>query len=148
MASGLTNYGEDQVNDALFGGDSMGGTATSTAPGTWYIGLMTAAAGEAGGGTELAIGTNGYARIAVVNNVTNFPASSGGSKTNGVDLLSAISSGAWGGGANIVGIAFFDAATAGNMWAYADIAAGNQQAITGANQRWSLPAGSLTLTQD
>lgn len=141
MASGFADYGENKGLDAIYGGVSMGGGAASTAPTTWYIGLFTAAAGESGGGTEVTGGN--YSRIAVTNNTTNFPSASGGSKTNGVAFTSAVSSASWG---TIVGIGIHDASTAGNMWAYADIAGGDQQNINAANQQWSLPIGALTLT--
>jgi hypothetical protein len=61
-----------------------------------------------------------------------------------VDIESGVSTGAQG---NTVAIGFFDDPAAGNMWAYADIAVGDQHNIDGSNQVWSLPAGSLTLTQ-
>lgn len=138
MASGYTDYGENKVLDAVFGAVALG------APATWYIALFTAAPGEAGGGTEVSTTGTNYARIPVTNNTTNFPAGAGGSKTNGTAITSNVSSAAWG---TIVAIAFFDAATGGNMWAYADIAVGDQQNINAANQQWSLPAGNLTLQQ-
>lgn len=141
MASGLTDYGEDKVNDAVFSAAALG------APATFHLALMTAAGNETagvGGGTEATGG--GYARIAVTNNATNFPASSGGSKTNGAAFTSATSSGAWSSSAAIVQIRFMDASSGGNCWAYADIDAGNQQAITAANQQWSIPSGQLTLS--
>lgn len=135
MASGFADYGENKTIDAVYGGVALG------APATWYLGLFTAAAGESGGGTE--VSGNNYSRIAATNNTTNFPSASNGSKTNGTALTSAVSSGSWG---TIVGIGFFDASTGGNMWAYADIAGGDQQNINAANQQWSLPIGNLTLT--
>ncbi len=133
MASGYTDYGENIALDRVFG---------SGDPVTWYIARFSVSPGEAGGGTELTGG--GYARIAVANDAVNWPAASGGAKSNGQEIKSDPSTGAQG---TTVAIAFMDAATLGNMWAYADIAAADQQNIDGANQVWSLPAGSLTLTQ-
>lgn len=141
MASGLTDFGEDKVLDSLYSATALG------APATFHIALMTAAGNETaglGGGTEATGG--GYARIAVTNNATNFPASSGGSKTNGTAFSSATSTGAWSSSAAIVQIRLMDASSGGNCWAYADIDVGNQQAITAANQVFQIPASQLTLS--
>ncbi len=142
MASGHSDQVENKILDKLYGRTDF------TPPATYYIGLFTASPSDAGGGTELTIGTNRYARIAVTNDTTNFPAAAAGSKTNGVAFTSAVSTGAWGSGAAIVAVGFFDAASAGTMWDWGDIPVGNQQSITGANQQWSLPVGALTLTEN
>jgi len=141
MASGHSDQVENKILDKLYGRTDF------TPPATYYIGLFTASPNDAGGGTELTIGTNGYARIAVTNDATNFPAAVSGSKSNGVAFTSAVSTGAWGAGP-IVAVGLFDAATGGTMWDWGDIPAGNQQQITGANQQWSLPVGALTLTEN
>jgi hypothetical protein len=47
-------------------------TNTATRPTAWYVGLFTAAPSDTGGGTE--VSGNGYARVAITNNATNFPA--------------------------------------------------------------------------
>ena len=136
MASGFTDFGENKVNDAVYGNNALG------QPATWYIALTTTAPGESSGGTEVSGGN--YARIPVTNNTTNFPNGTNGSKTNGTAITSNVSSAAWG---TIIGIELWDSASGGNRWSYADIAAGDQQNINAANQQWSLPAGSLTLQQ-
>lgn len=65
--------------------------------GTVYIALHTSDPGEAGtGSTNEASGTN-YARVAVTNNDTNFPAASSGSKSNAVAIeFPTPGSGGWG----------------------------------------------------
>lgn len=54
----------------------------------------------------------GYARVAVTNNLTNFPTAAGGMKNMVTEQLFPISTADWG---TIVAMAIFDAAIAGNM---------------------------------
>jgi hypothetical protein len=56
--------------DSQFGGP--GGTATPWAPGTWYIGLSVAAPAADGAGFVEPTG-GAYARVASINNLTNWP---------------------------------------------------------------------------
>lgn len=69
MAGSLTNYGAKYMLDYFFG------ATANTTPGTWYFGLMTAAAApEAGTVTEVSTATwTNYDRVDVTNNTTNFP---------------------------------------------------------------------------
>lgn len=60
------------INDFYFGGAAL------TPPATFYVALFSVAPTVSGGGTEFSGG--GYARVAVTNNNTNFPASVSGSK--------------------------------------------------------------------
>ena len=79
--------------------------------------LFTAAPTDAGGGTEVTGGA--YARLAVTNNATNFPAAAAGAKSNGVDFTFVTAAGAnWG---TVVAFGIFDAASAGNMLTWADL---------------------------
>lgn len=64
----------DETLDAWLGSTALG-------PSTVYLALFTAAPSSAGGGTE--VSAMGYARPAVANNSTNFPAASGKTKNNG-----------------------------------------------------------------
>lgn len=114
MAQSLTNYGETKVLDALFGGAALG------APATWYLALFTASPTETG---SLAAEAANYTRLAVTNNLTNFPAAVAGApstKSNGADLVFAAASGATG---TVTHVGLMDASSAGNMWAYADVSA-------------------------
>lgn len=90
--------------------DHVLGNAAYSAPATVYISLHTADPGEAGAAAE-ASGVN-YARLAVTNNATNWPAASGGSKSNGT-LLTFATPGAGGWGL-ITHFAIWDAVSAGN----------------------------------
>lgn len=138
MAGSLTNFGEAKVLDALFGSSALG------TPASWYLALFTASPTETG---SLANEAANYARLAVANNATNFPAAVQGaptSKSNGVDFAFAAASGATG---TVTHVGLMDSATlgAGNCWAYFDVttpksyASGDIPVIT---------SGTLSLTAD
>jgi hypothetical protein len=72
--------------------DSLFGSGT---PATLYIALYTSAPSADGtGGTEVTGGS--YARAAVTNNSTNWPAAALGSKANGTAINFATASAGWG----------------------------------------------------
>lgn len=119
MASGKSTYLDNKVLDFMFSGNP--GSAL-TAPTTTYIGLFTATPNAGGGGTEVTGGA--YARFAVTANTTNYPAASGGSKSNNVVFTYPTATAAWG---TITGIGIYDAASAGNLLYFADLSA--QKAI-------------------
>ena len=83
--AGKSDYLENKVLDHVLGGGDY------TRPATVYIGLYTATPSDSGGGTEVA--GNGYDRADVTNNATNFPASSGGAKSNGTAITFAAACG-------------------------------------------------------
>lgn len=107
---GKSDYLENRVLDHF-----LGATA-STAPATVYVALYTTALNDASTGTTPSPGvevTGGsYARVAVTNNATNWPAASGGAKANGTAITFPAPSADWG---TIVGFAILDAATNGNI---------------------------------
>ena len=111
MAGSFSDYLEDELLDHVLGG------ADYARPATVYVGLYTAAPTDAGGGTEVA--GNNYARVSVTNNATNWPASSGGAKANGTAITFATPSGSWG---TVGAMGVFDASSAGNLLAWADLA--------------------------
>ncbi len=103
MAGSKSNYWEDAVLNLL--------RATNiTAPTTIYVGLMTAAPGETGPGTEVTGGA--YARTAVT-----FAAPAAGQVSNSAIVNFPTPSAGWG---TVVGWGLFDAATVGNMLYYSD----------------------------
>lgn len=59
-----------------------------------YIALYTSAPTDAGGGTEVSGGS--YARVGVTNNAVNWPAASGGSKSNGTVITFPAATANWG----------------------------------------------------
>lgn len=80
---------EDKVMNHILGGSDYSRLATV------YLALFTAAPTETGGGTE--VSGNGYTRLSIPNNATNFPASSGGQKSNGIAFtFTPASGGSWG----------------------------------------------------
>jgi len=113
MAGSFSDFLELELLDQVFS------AAAYTAPVTLYVGLSTAdPADDASGIAEPAGGD--YARVAVTNNDTNWPAASGGAKANGTAITFATATASWG-----VCTHFFisDALTEGNMLAHADLTA-------------------------
>lgn len=91
----------------------------SGSPATLYIGLFTAAPNADGtGGTEVTGGS--YARAAITNNSTEFPAASGGTKSNANAIDFAPASADWG---TIVAAVLFDALTGGNRYYFGNLTA-------------------------
>lgn len=101
----FTDYLENNVLNHIFGG------ADFTRPATLHVGLFTTLPNDAGTGGVEVTGA-GYARVAVTNNSTNFPAASGGSKSNGTQIQFAQATASWG---NVKGFGIFDASSGGNL---------------------------------
>lgn len=104
---GLSNYAEDLVLDWLFT------TASATRPTSWFVALYTVAPGEGGGGTEVSGGS--YVRQAVTFTVSGTAPTQAANST-AVEFPTATAS--WG---TVVAAAIFDASTAGNMLAFANL---------------------------
>lgn len=108
-ASPLSFFLRKQLLDALFGrGD------TYVIPSTLYFALMTAMpAGVDAAGTELTIGSNGYARVPVANSTTNFGSYTDGEGKNLTQITwPTVATAAW---ADVLGMAIYDAATSGQL---------------------------------
>jgi hypothetical protein len=138
MAGSFSDYLELELLDHVFG------NAAYTAPATIYVGLYTAAPTDAGGGTEVGTGTwTNYDRVDVTNNATNFPAAASGAKSNGtaISFGAATSSGA----VTVVAVGLFDANTAGNLLAWADLAT-NKTVNNGDTPSFAIGELDLTLT--
>jgi len=88
MAGSKSNYLENKVLDHVLGGGDY------TRPATVYVALYTVAPSDTGGGTEVTGGS--YARAAVTNNSTNWPAASGGEKSNGTEITFETATASWG----------------------------------------------------
>lgn len=138
-----SDYAENKVLDIV-------GGVTFTAPATLYIALYTTAVPSdastgttpAGGAVEVTGGS--YARQAVTNNATNFPAASAGSKSNGVAITwSTPPSANWG---VVVGFAICDALTLGNILYKGAISP--NKTINNGDPAPSFGIGALTLTED
>lgn len=129
-----SDYLENKVLDGVLGGPALSLAATV------YVALFTVAPSDAGGGTEVTGGS--YARVAVTNNATNFPAAAGGSKSNGTEITFVEATASWG---TIVASAVFDAASGGNMLLHGTVT--TPKAIeSGDTARF--PAGSIVYTED
>lgn len=135
MASGDSDYLENKLLDHVLGNTAF------TAPSPLFIALFTASPSDSGGGTEVTGGS--YARLSVTNNTTNFPAASGGSKSNGVTFsYSPNPSAGWG---TVVAVGIFDASTGGNLIKWGDLTTSK---TINSGDPVSFPSGSLVFTQD
>ncbi len=91
--------------------DHVWSNTAYVAPATLYVALSTADPLDDGSGLAEPVG-NAYARVAVPNNLTEWPAAAGGSKTHANNITFPVATGAWG---TITHFAVFDALTAGNQ---------------------------------
>ena len=129
MPGSFTDYLEDKVLRHVFANTAY------TAPTTLYVGLFTVAPTDTGGGTEVSGGA--YARQTMAFTVSgNNPTQA--TNTAAVEWPTAGTN--WG---TIVAAAVFDAASAGNMLAYADL---NSNKTISAGDVFRFPASSLTVT--
>ena len=133
MADNKSDYLELKLLDHVLGG------ADYVRPATVYFALYTAAPNDAGGGTEVSGGS--YARSAVTNNATNFPAASGGAKTNGTDINFATPSASWG---TITHMAVLDASSGGNYLYHGPLAVSK---VINSGDTVRIAAGDFDLTE-
>jgi hypothetical protein len=132
-----SDYLEAQILNHVLGG------TTFTKPATVHVALYTTAPTDAGGGTEVTGGA--YARVAVTNNATNFPAATGTSpttKTNGTAITFPQATANWG---TVVGWGIRDAATAGNLLYHGAV---SPTKAVNQNDTAEFAAGQLTITED
>ncbi len=108
----MSDYLENETLDHLLS------RATFTAATPLYYALFTTSPSDTGGGTEVAGGS--YVRQSKTNNATEFPAASGGSKSNGTAVNFGTATGNWG----AVGyMALIDNSAGGNyyFWGETDL---------------------------
>jgi len=129
-----SDYLESKVLDHLLG------RTTYTAPATVYVALYTTAPTDAGGGTEVSGG--GYARKAVTNDATNWPAASSSTKSNGTAIAFAEATADWG---TVVAFGLFDAAIDGNLLYWGEL---SQPVAVGSGVTATFAVGALTLIED
>ena len=122
----FTNFLETEILDHVFAG------AAYSAPSQHYLGLFTAAPGEAGGGTELS--GSAYVRKAV-----NF-STSGATTSNDAAIEFPTATGSWG---TVTHVGVFDAASSGNLMAYATLSS-SKAIATG--DVFRVPSGDLDIT--
>lgn len=111
----FSDYLENKVLDHVFGGGDY------TRAATLYIALLTATPTDASTGSTITEPSGGsYARVSVTNNATNFPAASGGSKSNGTTITFTTASASWG---TVTHVGILDASSAGNLLAWGALTA-------------------------
>lgn len=152
----LTDFAENRLTDWFFRGQALGITGASAGAGSGptalFIGLFTATPGEATAGTE--VSGNGYARVSVASNLTNWAgtqgagttvASSGSSGTtsnNSAITFPTPTPSGWG---TVVAVGIFDASTGGNLIAYGALTVSK---TVNSGDTVSFPAGSLQFQWD
>ena len=128
MAGSFSDYLEDKLLKHAFT------NTTYTPAATMYVGLYTAAPTDAGGGTQVSGGS--YARVSVSFSVSG----TGTLCTNSAAVEFTAATASWG---TIVAVGVFDASTAGNLLAWADLTV-NKTIDTG--DIFRIPAGDLDIT--
>lgn len=133
MAGFLTDYMNNKILDSVFG------AAAFAPPANLYLGLSQITANKLGVVTEPS--GAGYARVAVPNNLTNFPAASSGTKANAGQITFPNPTAGWG---TLQSLFVADAATGGNVLAVADLTTPQTIASAGAGPK--VAAGALFLS--
>jgi threonine dehydrogenase-like Zn-dependent dehydrogenase len=128
MAGSFSDYLEDKLLKHAFT------NTTYTPAANMYVGLYTAAPTDAGGGTQVSGGS--YARVSVAFTVSG--TSTLCTNSAAVEFTAATAS--WG---TIVAVGVFDASTAGNLLAWADLTV-NKTIDTG--DIFRIPTGDLDIT--
>ena len=129
----FADYLENEILDHVFGG------ADYSRPATLYVGLSTTTITDAGGNiTEPSGGS--YARVAVTNNDTNFPAASSGAKSNGTAISFTEATGSWG---TVTDFFIADASSGGNILAYGAL---DESKIVSSGETISFAVGALDIT--
>lgn len=125
---GFTYFLDNKLLDHVFGNTSY------SVPSTLYIGLSTTTPTQSGSNFTEPSG-NGYARVAVTNNSSNFPPASNGTKSNATAITFPQATGNWG---TVTHFGIFDAATGGNLLAWGAL---NQSKTISAGDTPYFPAG-------
>ena len=131
----FTDFLENELLDHVLGPGSY------AAPATVYVALSTTTPTDAGGNfTEP--GGFGYARVAVTNNATEWPAAVGGSKSNANPITFPEASGSWG---TVTYFGIWDSSVGGNVLM---IGALTTPKAVGAGDTLVFNASGITVTLD
>lgn len=133
MATFKSTYLANLVLEAVLGAAAFPNIANV------YAALMTAAPTAEGGGTELAY--TDYARVAGA----SFAAAAGGVKATS-QQINFPPAGAGATSAQVIGVAFYDAAVAGHLLYYTDLAEQYRKTYE-QNDQPIIPAGALSVTE-
>ena len=138
MAGSKSNYLENAILDHILGGPDY------TRPATVYVALFTDSNTQTqrDANTVTEVSGSAYARVSVTNNSTNWPAASGGSKSNGTAITFPTPTGSWG---TVTAFGIYDASTGGNLLHHGDLTA--SQAVASGNTV-SYAIGALVITED
>lgn len=138
MAGSKSDYLENAMLDGVLGGPAF------TLPTTVYVALSTAAYSDAATGAAMTeVAGNGYARVAVTNNATNWPGASSGSKSNGVSFTFPAATGAgWG---TVTAFYICDALSGGNVLYGGDLTIA--RSVSGGDTA-SFAVGAITITEN
>lgn len=113
MAGTWGDYMENGVLNHVFG------ASTFTPATNIHFGLSSTDPGDDGSGVTEPSGGS-YARVQVANNLTNFPAASGGAKSNGTAITFPTATASWG---SLGYFCLYDAASGGNFLGGGSLAA-------------------------
>lgn len=130
----LGNYTENAFLNHMYGSEDY------TPAATLYISAHTADPGETGTNGE--VSGNNYARVAVTNNLTNWPAASNGSKSNGDTITFPTPSGTWG---PLTHLGVWDAASGGNFLGGNALDTPTASVVSGDTVQFDASALTLTL---
>ena len=144
--SALSDYLENKIIDWLLRGQ------TFTPPATVYVGLLTVAPSDAGGGTEVTGGS--YTRVAVASSLANWAGSqsagsttassgTGGTTSNNAAVTFPAPTANWG---TVVAFGVYDASSAGNLLFYASLT--TSKTINTGDAAPSFAAGARTFQAD
>jgi hypothetical protein len=132
-----SDYLENALLDHVLGGGDY------TRPATVYVGLWTAALDDAStGSTAGEVSGGSYARVAVTNNATNWPAAASGAKSNGTAITFPQASADWG---TVTHFAILDAAAGGNILYWGALT--NSKTIQNGDTA-EFAVGDLDITED
>lgn len=135
MAGTFGDYLENKLLDHVFGATSY------SAPANLHFGLSSTDPLDDGSGkTEPSGGS--YARVSMTNNATNFPAASGGSKSNGTAITFPTASASWG------ALGYFivmDQGSGGNYLGGGSLSA-SKTIDSGDTAQWAIGAFTISLS--
>lgn len=145
MAS-MTDYLENKIVDWLIRGQAY------APPGTWYVGLLTAAPSDSAAGTEVSGGS--YARVAITSSMSNWAGTqgagttatssgTGGTTSNNGAITFPAPTANWG---TVTHLGLYDAPTAGNLCFQNALTA--SKTVNNGDAAPSFPAAALTLQID
>ena len=152
--SAMSDVMENKLIDWFFRGQAIGITGASAAAGTGptslYVGLLTAAPSDAGGGTEVSGGS--YARVTVASSLANWAGTqsagstvassgTGGQTSNNAAIAFPAPTANWG---LITHFGIYDASTAGNLLIWGALAV--SKTVNNGDAAPQFNAAALTVT--